>query len=89
MATTQRIDLRLPGELKALFARAAAYTGTSLSTFLISAAEERAKEVVAEHEAITLSRRDWNTLFAAIDNTEKPRPKLEAAAKRYLKKKTG
>lgn len=79
----ERIDLRLPSETKNLISRAAAYAGTSLSAFLVSAAQDRARELVAEREAVTLTQADWDALMAAIDNTEKPRPRLGAAAKRY------
>lgn len=83
----ERIDLRLPSEAKRLISRAAAYEGTTLSAFLVSAAKERARELVAEHEVVTLTSADWEALIAAIDNTEKPRPRLAAAAKKYRKQK--
>jgi uncharacterized protein (DUF1778 family) len=85
-STTQRderIDLRLSAELKALLARAASYSGMSLSSFLVSSASRRAKELVAERETLTLSVRDWRAFLAALDKAGRRRPKLEKAAKRY------
>jgi uncharacterized protein (DUF1778 family) len=32
---------------------------------------------------ITLTSRDWNAFAKALDNAEKPRPKLSAAIKRH------
>ena len=82
-----RIDVRLSGEAKALIARAASYSGMTLSTFLVSVASERAKSLVAEHEVLTLSPREWNAFIAALDKPRKRRPRLQAAARRFLKKR--
>ena len=85
----ERIDLRLAGDLKALLARAASYSGMSLSSFLISVASDRAKEVVAEHETMILSVQDWEAFLTALDNADRPRPKLEAAVERYRSRRKG
>lgn len=86
IATSQRderIDLRVTQDLKTLLSRAASYCGMSLSSFLVSTAADRAKEVVAEHEALTLTPRDWEAFLSALDDAERPRPRLAAAARRY------
>ena len=82
--TYERIDLRTSPEITGLIVRAAATAGVSLSAFLIASAQARAKQVLAESETLTLSPRDWDAFFLALDNTDKPRPKLEAAATDYL-----
>ena len=79
----ERIDLRTSPEIKALITRAASTAGVSISAFLIGAAQERAKHVLAENETLTLSHRDWDAFFQALDNVDRPRPKLEATAKKY------
>jgi uncharacterized protein (DUF1778 family) len=79
----ERIDLRLSAELKALLARAASYSGMSLSSFLVSSASRRAKELVAERETLTFSARDWRAFLAALDRPGRRRPKLQKAAKRH------
>jgi len=80
----ERIDLRTSSEIKELIVRAASTAGVSLSAFLIASAQERAKQILAESETLTLSPRDWDAFFTALDNTDKPRPKLQAAATEYL-----
>lgn len=80
----ERIDLRTSPEIKQLIVRASATTGQSVSAFLIAAAQERAKQVLADSETVTLSSRDWEAFFEALDNPGKPRPKLKAAMARYL-----
>ncbi len=82
----ERVESRLTIDEKILLNRAAVYSNMSLSRFLISAASERAKEIVAEHEVFTLSAEDWTVFLAALDDTSKPRPKLKAAVRRYLKR---
>ena len=85
----ERIDLRVKAEVKEILARAASYTGESLSHFLVSAASERARTIVAERETLSLTLHDWKTFLAGLDDADRPRPKLEAAAKRYMKRRTG
>jgi uncharacterized protein (DUF1778 family) len=79
----ERIDLRTSPEIKALIARAASTAGMSVSAFLLGTAQERARQILAETETITLTSRDWNAFAKALDNTDKPRPKLSAAIKRH------
>jgi uncharacterized protein (DUF1778 family) len=79
----ERIDLRISPDLKTLLTRAASYCGMSLSSFLVSIAADRAKEVVAEHETLTLTPRDWEAFLEALDKADRPRPRLAAAARRY------
>lgn len=78
----ERIDLRISQDLKALLSRAASCCGMSLSSFLVSTAADRAKEVVAERETLTLTPRDWESFLAALDDADRPRPRLAAAAQR-------
>ena len=79
----ERIDLRVPADLKSLIARAAAYCGMSLSAFLVSIAADRAKQVLAEHEVLTLSPKDWQAFLAGLDEETRERPRLAAAVRRY------
>ena len=79
----ERIDLRTSPEIKELIVRAASTAGMSVSAFLLGTAQERAKQILAEKEMITLTSRDWNAFAKALDNADKPRPKLSAAMKRH------
>jgi uncharacterized protein (DUF1778 family) len=91
IATTERderIDLRVSADLKTLLARAASYSGMSLSSFLVSSASARAKEVVAGREVMTLTARDWRAFLSGLDRAGRRRPKLEAAARRYAARRT-
>ena len=79
----ERIDLRTSPEIKELIVRAASTAGVSVSAFLLGTAQERARQILAEREMVTLTARDWNAFAKALDNTDKPRPKLSAAMKRH------
>jgi len=79
----ERIDLRTSSEIKELIVRAASTAGVTVSAFLLGAAQERAKQVLGEAEWMTLSPRDWDAFFAALDKVDKPRPKLAAAMQRH------
>ena len=81
--TQERIDLRTSPEIKKLIIRAASTAGMSVSAFLLGTAQERARQILAESEMITLTSRDWNAFVQALDNADKRRPKLSAAMKRY------
>jgi uncharacterized protein (DUF1778 family) len=79
----ERIDLRTSPEIKELIVRAASTAGMSVSAFLLGTAQERARQILAEQEMMTLTSRDWNAFAKALDNADKPRPKLSAAMKRH------
>ncbi len=79
----ERIDLRTSQEIKELIVRATSTAGMPVSAFLLGAAQERARQILAESETITLTSRDWNAFAKALDNADKRRPKLSAAMKRY------
>ena len=79
----ERIDLRTSPEIKELIVRAASTAGMSVSAFLLGTAQERARQILAEREMITLTSRDWNAFAKALDNADKPKPKLSAAMTRH------
>ena len=41
------------------------------------------KEVVAEHETLTLTLCDWEAFLASLNDADRPRPRLEVAVRRY------
>jgi uncharacterized protein (DUF1778 family) len=80
----QRIDLRTTREIKERLAHAAALTGTTISSFLISAALERANRVIAEEETIVLNDRARARLLELLDNPPPPNEALKKAMKEHL-----
>jgi len=79
----ERIDLRTSPEIKELIVRAAHTSGVSVSAFLLGVAQERARQVLANSESLTLTSRDWDAFVTSLDNIDQPRPKLAAAMQRH------
>ncbi|HEX8094880.1 DUF1778 domain-containing protein [Jatrophihabitans sp.] len=79
MTTTSRLSFRVPPDTEHRLRAAAAATGQSLTNLVISAADARAKEVLASH---TLVPADFDQLIAALDATVTPNDALRAVARR-------
>ena len=81
---SERIDLRVNAETKALLSRAYELAGYSnLTSFVIATASERAQRVIEEHNQFTLSNRDRDIFLAALENPPEPDKALRDAARKY------
>jgi uncharacterized protein (DUF1778 family) len=79
-----RFDARLSKEQKEFFEYAASLGGfRTLTDFVISSVQERAKEIVEEHNTILASKRDQELFFDAITKGQSPNDKLKEAALRF------
>jgi len=79
-----RFDTRLTKEQKEFFEYAASIGGyRSLTEFVLVSVEERAKQIVEEHNKIISSKRDQKIFFQAISEAPKPNEALRNAAVRY------
>ena len=82
MATkTERIEMRVSPEHKALIERAAALRGQSISAFVVAEALESARRI----QVTTLSKRDWEEFIRILEGDEEPTPALRAAAQEHRK----
>jgi len=80
---TVRIDIRPDEEAKATLDRAAAKLGLPTSSFVLSAALERAQEVLAREQRV-LSDRDRDRVMALLDARPAARTAgLEKAVRRH------
>ena len=78
----QRIDLRLNLDEKMLIEEAAAFSGQTVSQFVLTSAARLATRVVEEHHRIILARESWDAVMSAIDNPPAPNERLRKAAAR-------
>lgn len=79
-----RFDTRLSKSQKQLFEDAAAVGGyRNLSDFILRAAQEKADEIIREHNRIIASQKDSEIFFDAIFNPQAPNENLKKAAKKY------
>lgn len=87
MVSSPRITARVSVDTQELLSRAAALMGiSSINSFVVSAAIEKAKKIMAEEEALTLSKKDAMLFMDALDRPAKPNKKLNEAFVTYEKK---
>jgi uncharacterized protein (DUF1778 family) len=73
-----RINLRLSGEAKRKLERAAAYSGKTLTDFVIDVALQKADAIARKQEVITLTRAELDRFQAMLDPPE-PNARLKRA----------
>ena len=78
---TERAEVRMSADEKKLIEIGASTAGVSISAFILSAAVERADEVVAEATTTVVPAQYFDSLLAALDQPE-PAPALARAARR-------
>jgi uncharacterized protein (DUF1778 family) len=88
MATTlPRITARVDVDTQDLLTKAAAIAGmSSINSFVLSAAIEKAKQVIEREQTLKLSQADAMLLMEALDRPATQNSKLKAAASRYESK---
>ena len=84
LATTARLEARLPAEVHALLKRAAELQGRTLTDFVVTAARDAACRAIEEAEVVRLSVEDQRLIANAILNPPKPSPALRRAFARRL-----
>jgi len=82
----ETLQLRLSSNQKELIERAAALTGLSISSFMLSHSIKAAEHEVVTRERISLSKRDWDLFMEAIENPPSPNAALKRAAQTFHKK---
>ena len=71
-----------------LLSKAAAISGmSSINSFVLSAAIEKARQIFEREQALQLSQQDAMQLMEALDESATAHPKLRQAADRYQDKK--
>lgn len=67
-----RIEFKTSKDIKILLQDAANSLGMDLSSFLISTATQRAKDVIREDNLLTLSKEEWKSFKDALHSPKKP-----------------
>jgi uncharacterized protein (DUF1778 family) len=81
-----RLEARVPSDQKALFQRAAALAGQTLSEFVIDSTQEAAAKIIQEHELIRLSREEQISFVTALLNPPEAGARLRQAIESYRQK---
>ncbi|MEE9352221.1 MAG: DUF1778 domain-containing protein [Thiotrichaceae bacterium] len=88
MATTlPRITARVDFDTQELLQQAAAISGiSSINSFVLNAAIEKAKKILEYEQTLKLTKHDAMLLIDALDSEAKPNVRLQQAAQRYSDK---
>ena len=78
-----RLTTRVPAAQKAILEQAARMTGATVNQFVLNAAIERAKELIAEEESLRLDYQVAQELFELMENPPKPSVALKKVARLY------
>lgn len=81
-----RIEMRVSQEQKNLIERAAAFSGRTVSEFVLAHVEVAAKRVIEEHEKLQLDKAQSRILVDALLTPKKPNRKLKLAVEDYRKR---
>jgi uncharacterized protein (DUF1778 family) len=85
--SSPRITARVTAETQELLSQAAALSGiSSINSFVLSAAIEKANKIMDREETLKLSKRDALLLMDALDSPTKRNQKLAEALNAYQKK---
>jgi uncharacterized protein (DUF1778 family) len=82
MAKTARIEVRTDPEREALLKQAASLTNQTLTSFVLDAAEQRAKEVVAQAATTVVPSTFFDELLLALEDAPKANEAMRKAAHR-------
>ncbi|GEM80826.1 type II toxin-antitoxin system TacA family antitoxin [Vibrio superstes] len=84
---TPRITVQVDVDTQNFLTKAAAVAGMpSINAFVLSAAIEKAKQVIEREQALKLSQANAMLLMDALDRPAKSNAKLKAASDRYENK---
>ena len=85
MATSlPRITARIDTDPRELLTQAAAIIGvSSINSFVLSAAIEKARQIMDRERSLKLSEQDAMLLVQALDGDTRPNPRLKQAARHY------
>jgi len=85
--TSPRITARVDAETQSLLSKAALLAGmSSINSFVLSAAIEKAKDIIEREQSLKLSHRDATILVNALDAPAQTHNRLQQAAERYATK---
>lgn len=79
----ERFDIRLPASAKQMLLMAAELNGSSLTALVLSAAMDKARDILQSHQMLTLNLNDWERLTATLDNPPPPNAALKQAWQEY------
>ena len=68
----ERVEFRIPAEVKNTLEEAALLSNTSLSQFVAESAIARAETVIQENRRFQIDAEQWETVMSALENPREP-----------------
>ncbi len=85
--SSPRITARVSAETQELLSKAAALIGiSSINSFVLNAAIEKAKKIMQDEEVLSLSKEDAQLFIESLDRPAEPNKRLNQAFKAYESK---
>jgi len=72
-----RVEFKTTSEIKELLQKAANSLGMDLSSFLVSVATQKAKEIVKEDTLLTLNKSEWERFQKYLNSKKEPSKELQ------------
>jgi len=72
-----RVEFKTTSDIKELLQRAANSLGMDLSSFLVSVATQKAKEIVKEDSLLTLNSSEWDKFHEYLNRKKEPSKELQ------------
>ncbi len=79
----ERLEARISPQQKSIIQRAAQLSGLSVTDFVVTSAQNKAEEVIREHNIITLTAQDSVLFATALLNPREPDAALRDAFARH------
>lgn len=79
----ERLEARVTQQQKSIIQRAAQLSGLSITDFLVTSAQNKAEDVIREHNVITLTAQDSVLFTSALLNPREPNAALRNAFARH------
>jgi len=87
-SSLQRITARVDSDTQELLSQASAIAGiSSINSFVLSAAVEKARKILQSEQTLKLNQQDAIQMVNALDEPAKINRRLQLAASRYKDKK--
>jgi len=81
----ERLEARIPSQVKAIIQKAAELQGQTLTDFVLASTTKAAREVIREQELLELCETDQIAFARSLLNPPKANPALKKAASEYGK----
>ena len=81
--TIERFDIRLPANAKRLLTQAAEISGNTLTSLVLNAALDKARDILESHQHFKLNAEEWRQFTSTLEHPPEPNNALKKAWRDY------